>query len=254
MWNQKRTDADDGVTAELINIQGDNGDNIHAYFTKPNGPGPYPGIVLVHHLPGWDEFYRETARRFSDHGYVVISPDLYERFGHGTPDDVAAKAKSEGGVSDDQVVGDCKSAMEYLKGLSYSNGKVGIIGTCSGGRHTYLVACRTTGFDAAIDCWGGNVIMPKERLTLQQPVAPIEFTENLSCPLLGLFGNEDQSPPPSEVNHQEVELKRYNKTYEFHRYDNAGHGFWYYHTHMYRQEQAMEAWSKTFDFFSRYLL
>ena len=47
MWDQKRTDADDGLTAELIKIKGHNGDDIHAYFTKPNGAGPYPGIVIV---------------------------------------------------------------------------------------------------------------------------------------------------------------------------------------------------------------
>lgn len=253
MWDQKRTDADDGLTAELIKIKGHNGDDIHAYFTRPNGAGPYPGIVIVHHLPGWDELYREIARRFADHGYVVICPDLYERFGHGTPVDVAAKARAEGGVPDDQVVGDCEAAMNHLKGLSCTNNKVGIIGTCSGGRHTFLVACRTTGFDAAVDCWGGNVVMPPERLTSQQPVAPIDYTKDLSCPLLGLFGNEDQSPTPQQVDRQEEELKRHNKSYEFHRYDGAGHAFWYYDRPPYRQQQAMDAWNKTFAFFEKHL-
>ena len=105
MWDQWSTDTYDGLTAELITIEGYGGDDVHAYVARPNGAGPYPGIVLVHHLPGWDEFYRETARRLADHGYVVICPDLYERFGHGTPEDIAAKARGEGGVSDDSVSG-----------------------------------------------------------------------------------------------------------------------------------------------------
>ena len=137
MWDQWSTDSYDGLTAELITIEGYGGDDVHAYVARPNGAGPYPGIVLVHHLPGWDEFYRETARRLADHGYVVICPDLYERFGHGTPEDIAAKARGEGGVSDDSVLGDCQAALGYLNGLSNCSGKVGIIGTCSGGRHSY---------------------------------------------------------------------------------------------------------------------
>jgi len=253
MWNQQRTDAFRGMTAEMVTFKSFKGDQVHAYVARPSAAGKYPSVVLVHHLPGWDEFYRETARRFADHGYVAISPDLYERYGHGTPEDVAAKVRGEGGVSDESVVADCEAAMRFLKAQAYSNGKVGIAGTCSGGRHAYLAACRTKGYGAVIDLWGGNVVMPKERLTKQQPVAPIDYTKDLSCPVLGLFGNDDSSPPPGQVNQQEAELKKHGKAYEFHRYDGAGHGFWYYHTGMYREQQAMDAWEKTFAFFGKHL-
>ena len=253
MWNELQTDTNEGMTAELVTIKGYNGDDVHAYFARPNGTGPYPGIVLAHHMPGWDEFYRETARRFVDHGYIAICPDLYERFGHGSPVDVAAKARGEGGVADDSVIADLQSALNYLKALPNSNGKVGVIGHCSGGRHAYLAACRAQGFNAIVDCWGGNVIMASDRLTPNQPVSPIEYTNDLSCPILGIFGNDDQNPPPDQVNQHEEELKKHGKTYEFHRYDGAGHGFWYYDRPAYRQEQAMDAWNKTFDFLGKHL-
>ena len=42
--------------------------------------------------------------------------------------------------------------------------------------------------------------MSQEELTPQQPVAPIDYTKDLSCPLLGLFGEDDQSPTPEQVN------------------------------------------------------
>ena len=71
--------------------------------------------------------------------------------------------------------------------------------------------------------------------------------------MLGLFGNDDQSPPPDQVDDLEEALKANGKSYEFHRYDGAGHGFWYYHRPMYRQEQAMDAWEKTFAFFAKHL-
>ena len=253
MWNQFRTDSYEAMLAETTTITGYNGELINAYLTRPLGMGPYPGIVLVHHLPGWDEFYRETARRFSQHGYVVICPNLYDRFGHGTPEEVAATARGAGGVADDSVVADCDAGRKYLRALTYSNGKVGIIGTCSGGRQAYLVACRVTGFDALVDCWGGKVVMSSEELTTQQPVAPIDYTKDLSCPVLGLFGNEDQSPSPDQVDQHEAELQKHGKTYEFHRYDGAGHGFWYYDRQNYRPQQAMDAWQKVFTFFGKHL-
>ena len=52
-----------GMTCENVTIKGDEGTPITAYVAKPSGPGPFPGVVLVHHLPGWSEFYIETTRR-----------------------------------------------------------------------------------------------------------------------------------------------------------------------------------------------
>ena len=109
------------------------------------------------------------------------------------------------------------------------------------------------GFDAVADLWGGGVVMAKEDLTEARPVAPIDYTADLTAPLLGLFGNDDQHPTPEQVNLHEAELKRHGKTYEFHRYDGAGHGFFYYHTPMYRPEAAMDGWEKIFSFFGRHL-
>ena len=140
--------------------------------------------------------------------------------------------------------------MHYLRSLPYSNGKVGIIGTCSGGRQAFLVACRVKGFDAAVNCWGGRVVVAPNELTPQNPVAAIDFTKDLSCPLLGIFGNDDQNPSLDAVNKLEEELKKFNKTYTFHRYDGAGHGFWYYDRPAYRPQQAMDSWNKVFTFFN----
>ena len=240
----------------MITYAGGYGDEIHAYFARPTGTEPttaVPGIAAVHHMPGWDEFYREFSERLARHGYSVICPDLYCRLGHGAPDDIAAVARSRGGVRDDSVVADCGAALRWLKALPLSNGKVGIIGTCSGGRHALLAASRVTGFNAVADLWGGGVVMAKEELSEARPVAPIYYTADLSAPLLGLFGNDDTHPSPAEVDLHEAELKKYGKAYEFYRYDGAGHGFFYYHTPMYRPEAAMDGWAKVFSFFGRYL-
>lgn len=253
MWNSFSTDEHQGLVAGVTTYAAGGGDLIHAYVARPEGNGPFPGIVLIHHLPGWDEFYRETACRLANHGYTVICPDLYCRDGHGKPDDIAAKVRAEGGAPDDRVVADGEAALRWLKALPTSNGKVGIVGSCSGGRHAVLVASRVQGFAAVVDLWGGRVVIPQDQLTDRQPVAPIDYTKDLNAPLLGLFGNEDQSPTPEQVDQHEAALKEHGKNYEFHRYDGAGHGFFYYDRAMYRQEQAMDGWSKVFSFFAKHL-
>ena len=252
MWNNIQTGNYEGMIAETITIGGHNGDNIHAYYARPLGNGPFPGIVLIPHMPGWDEFCREASRRFAQHGYAVLCPDIYCRYGHGTPEEISMKAREAGGVPDEVVMGDVDGAADYLKAQPYSNGRAGVIGMCSGGRHAFLAACQLDSFDAAVDCWGGGVFQEKTSLE-GKPYAAIDFAKDLSCPLLGIFGNEDRNPTPVDVNHLEEELQKLGKKYEFHRYDGAGHGIWYYHNAMYRQPQAMDSWEKAFAFFEQHL-
>jgi carboxymethylenebutenolidase len=247
------TDMYEGMLAETIAVPGAGGETILAYLARPLGRGPFPGLVVAHHLPGWDEWYREATRRFAHHGYVALSPNLYHRAGHGTPEDMAAKVRAAGGVPDEQAVGDIAGAMRYLRALPYVSGKVGVFGTCSAGRHAYLAGCRVEGFDAVIDCWGGRVVMSKDQLSPISPVAPLDYTPELSCPVLGLFGLDDKSPSPDQVDQQEEALKKYGKVYEFHRYPGAGHGFFYYHRPSYRQEQAVDGWERIWSFLERYL-
>jgi carboxymethylenebutenolidase len=162
--------------------------------------------------------------------------------------------RAMGGVSDDQAIGDVEAGMKYLRALPTSNGKVGIIGFCSGGRHVYLAAGRLQGVDAAVDCWGGGVIVADPaNLTPARPVAPIDYTPKITAPLLGIFGNEDRNPDVEQVNKTEEELKKNGKVYEFHRYDGAGHGFFASDRAGYRPEQATDGWKHVFAWYEKYL-
>lgn len=247
-----QTDMYEGMIAETVMIVGANGDLINAYYARPLGPGPFPGMVVIHHMPGWDEWYREATRKIAHHGYAALSPNLYYRAGHGTPEDVAAKVRADGGVPDEQVVGDLAGALAFLRAQPSNNGKVGVWGTCSGGRHAYLAACRLQ-FDAVVDCWGGRVVMAESDLNERFPVAPIDYTPDLSCPLLGIFGEEDHSPTVEQVAIHEEALKKHGKDYEFHMYPDAGHGFFYHNRPMYRQAQAVDGWEKMFAFMAKHL-
>jgi carboxymethylenebutenolidase len=245
------TDQFEGMIANTITLKGHNGDTINTYFARPEGPGPFPAVVLIHHLPGWDELYREFTRKFAHNGYLAISPDLYSREGKGTPEDVAAAVRSDGGVSDEQAIADIVAAGEYVLSLPSSNGKTAVFGTCSGGRQAFLAGCKSDIFDGVIECWGGNVIMEPEQLTEKQPISPNQFTRDLKAPILGLYGDLDKSPTPEQVNQHESELEQFKKSYEFHRYPEAGHGFLYYDRAIYHQKSAIDAWGKIFKFLEK---
>ncbi len=243
-----------GIQAATVKFQGFNGDSGEAYYAYPLATGRYPGVVVIHHFPGWDEWTAEVTRKFADHGYAAIAPSLYFRLGDGASAEVVARARAAGGMPDDQVMGDVAGAAAFLRAQSRSNGKVGVIGFCSGGRQAYLAACRVGNLDAVVDCWGGSVVVSDpSKLPSTQPVAPIELTERIRCPLLGLFGSEDTNPSPDDVNRIEAALKRFGKSYEFHRYEGAGHAFFAWYRPNYRPEQAQDGWKKVFAFFEKYL-
>lgn len=248
------TDSYNGLVAETIAVTGDGGDAIHAYYARPTGAGPFPAMVLFHHLPGWDAWYHHATRTFAHHGYATICPDLYCRDGHGEPDDVAARVRAEGGVPDDRVVGDATGCLRFLRAQPITTGRVGYFGTCSGGRHAFLAACRGPEVDAVIDCWGGGIVASEGELTDKTPVAPIDYTAELPCPVLGLFGNEDRNPNPEQVDTLEAALQQHGKDHEFYRYDGAGHGFFYHdRPAAYHAGAAVDGWDRVWDFLERNL-
>ncbi len=126
------------------------------------------------------------------------------------------------------------------------------IGYCSGGRQSFLAAC-SLDLDAAVDCYGAFVVAPApEGLPLK--VRPIvHLAENLSCPLLGLFGAEDKYPSPEEVAELEKALTDAGKEFEFHTYEGAGHAFFATDRPSYRPEAAGEGWQRIWEFFGRHL-
>ena len=243
----------DAIIAESIMITGHGGDAIEAYSARPLRPGPVGGVVVIHHMPGYDAGTKEITRNFATRGYNAVMPNLYWREAPGaSPDDAAAAARAKGGVPDDRLVGDVAGAVAYLKGLSNSNGKVGTIGYCSGGRQSFLAAVSLP-LDAAVDCYGAFIAgSPPEGAPLK--VGPIvDKAPDLSCPLLGLFGADDQYPSPEHVAELEKALQAAGKTYEFHSYQGAGHAFFSVNRPAYRPEAAVDGWQKIFGFFGRYL-
>jgi len=242
----------EALSAETVTITGHGGDQIEAYLARPQGTVAFGGVVVIHHMPGYDSSTKEITRKFAAHGYAALMPNLYYRDAPGaSPDDAAATARAKGGVPDERLVGDVAGAAEYLRSLPGSNGKVGVIGYCSGGRQSFLAACSLR-LDAAVDCYGGAVVnVPEGAPASMKPL--VGLSENLSCPLLGLFGADDQFPTPEETNELSRTLDKFGKPHEFHTYAGAGHAFFSVNRPSYRVEAANDGWAKIWAFFGQHL-
>jgi carboxymethylenebutenolidase len=244
---------EEALSASNVLIAGDGGDEMNAYLALTGENGPRPGVLVIHHLPGWDSPTKEITRRFAAFGYNAICPNLYAREGlEVDADDAAAAARGKGGVPDEQFLGDARAAIEALRALPNSNGRVGVIGYCSGGRQSFLTAVSLP-VDAAVDCYGAFVTgkIPEGFPLKVTPL--VDKTGSLGCPLLGLFGADDGFPTPAHVAELERALIAHDKTYEFHSYEGAGHAFFSPDRPSYRPEAALDGWQRIFGWFGTYL-
>lgn len=244
---------DDAILAETISLAGAGGDVIEGYLARPMRPGPYGSVVVIHHLPGYDRASKEITRRFAEAGYSALCPNLHFREAPGAaPDDAAAAVRAGGGVPDERLIGDVAAAAAHLRGLTSSNGKVGVIGYCSGGRQAVLAATAVD-LQAAVDCYGAFVVEPHVDGMPKRMVPIIDRLADLRCPLLGLFGVEDKHPSPEHVAELDRILTEHGKEHEFHTYADAGHGFFAVDRPAYRPQAANEGWATLLGFFAKHL-
>jgi carboxymethylenebutenolidase len=246
----------DAFLSATVRFPGHGGDEIEGYTARLEDPAPRGGVVVIHHLPGYDGQTKELVRRFGHLGYNAAMPNLYWHDAPGAaPDDAAAAGRAKGGIPDDRLVADVAGAAEYLRSLPNSNGKVGVIGYCSGGRQSVLAACKLP-LDAAVDCYGAFVTgQPAEASGHpMRTVTPLyDVLPELNCPLLGLFGEQDSYPSPAHVAELEELLAGYGKAFESHTYPETGHGFFAIERKAFRPLSAKDGWERIDSFFGKYL-
>ena len=243
---------DTSICAQTVSLTAPDGADLEAYVATPQDDRRRGGLVFIHHLPGYDRETKEMVRRAADAGYDAICPNLYSRVGRDvSPDDAAAQVRADGGVPDDQVMGDVGAAVEHLRSLPTSNGKVAVIGHCSGGRQTFL-ASMSLPIDAAVVCYGG-LIAGETPPQLPTMVPLVGRASEVRCPMLGLFGNDDQFPTPAQVDEIDKALTDAGKDHEFHRYDGAGHAFFSVDRPAYRVEAALDGWERIWSFLRTHL-
>jgi carboxymethylenebutenolidase len=244
----------DDLTAQTTTIASRDGTELEAYVASPLGEAARGGVVVIHHLPGYDRGTKEMTRRFAAMGFDAVCPNLYTREAPGAdPDDAAATVRAQGGLTDHQLLEDVAGAAAYLRSLPHSNGTVGVIGHCSGGRQAVLAACRLD-VEAAVDCYGAYVVGQPPADWVLKTVTPLyDDLPNLGCPLLGLFGNDDSYPSPDQVGELETLLRDHDKDFEHTSYDGAGHAFFAVDRPSYRPEAAVDGWQRIQAFFARHL-
>lgn len=233
---------------ETVEVQGS---AMPVLVFEPPGQGPHPGLVIAQHLPiahtglENDPFQVGVGERYAAAGYACAIPYLF----HWWPPEADVETK-RAEFRDDWTVADLGAAFTLLAGMASVDGdRLGILGHCWGGRVAWLGACHEPRYKACAVFYGGRIKVP----FADGAPAPITLAGNIRCPVLGIFGNEDQGPSPEDVDDYESALAEAGVAHEFHRYDGAGHGIFYYQTPLYRQEAAMDGWSKVFTFFEKNL-
>lgn len=241
-----------GEQVETGNIQytSRDGTAINAFYSRPSAPGSYPGVIVTMEGMGLMDHHKDIARRFAGQGYLAIAPDLYTREGSPDPSNQEEVLKTLFGAPDSQAMDDLDGAAVHLKNQPHSNGRVGIIGFCSGGRYTLMMACHSNNINAAVDSAGGNII---HEVTDLRPVQPIDMVADLKCPILALFGVEDENPSPAQAERLIGLLKEHGKTYESVMYENAGHAFFADYRPSYRAVPAQDMWHRVLLFYGQHL-
>lgn len=219
---------------------------------EPEGAGPHPGVVVAQHLPvaheglEKDPFTLDTGERLAAAGYACVIPWVFHWWSPET--DILIKRQE---FDDRRCVADMDAGYALLAGLpDVDADRIGIIGHCWGGRVSWLHACHNPDYKALATLYGGRIKLGMG----EGATPPIELAGNIKCPVLGIFGNEDQNPSPEDVADLDAALTAAGVAHTFHQYDGAGHGFQdFINPDRYRQEQADDAWDKIFAFLGKQL-
>jgi carboxymethylenebutenolidase len=215
-----------------------NGGNVPGYLALPNAT-PAPAVIVIQEWWGLDAHIKDVADRFAREGYIALAPDLYHGQIAAEPDE-ARKLSME--LDHARAVAEIDAAAKYLIDRpDVAGDKVGTIGFCMGGGLSLLTACSSDRIGGSVVFYGRN---PRE----------IEQVNNLSCPLLGIYGEADQGIPPSEVERLSAALTAAgDKQFDLHIYPDAPHAFFNDERQSYRPEASADAWGKTLAFFGEHL-
>lgn len=234
------------VTTRSESISADDGASFEGFVAVPDS-GSGPGVLVIQEIFGVNLYIQQVCKRLAGLGYVAMAPDCFHRQGAGfAVDRTGPEAIGEGvgkASKHDAArgVADLGSALAHLRSLGeVGERKVGVMGFCFGGLMTYLVA-KNFDPDAAVSYYGSNIANMLDGVT-----------EQLSCPILFHFGDNDPFLPNSDVDKiREATAAMPNVTVN--QYWMGGHAFDNTFSPFYQPYQAIESWGHTTAFFARNL-
>ncbi len=213
-----------------------NGETASGYLAKPEGAGPFPGVIVIMEWWGLEPHIKDVAERFAREGHYAVAPDIYHGQLTDDPQEAMTLVRS---LDRDLAVKEIDAAIRHTKSQAVSNGKVGVIGYCMGGGLALLTAVHSNDVDAVNPYYGGNP-------------DPIDLVERIQCPILGLYAAHDEANRPS-VPAMEAALRRHGKEFECIVYPDAPHAFFNDRRPSYREEASRDAWQRTLAFFRQHL-
>jgi carboxymethylenebutenolidase len=225
-----------------------NDDRIEAYAAWLRHEERLPAVIVIHDVRGLSEHYRDIARRLANEGFFALALDLYSR--EGAPDlpDLDAVFAWLQQLSDGRVLADIDGAVRFLSiRPDVRLRSIGIAGFCMGGRYALMAACTVPSVAACVSFYGMLRLPDKAE-------NPLTLAQDLSCPYLGLFGEQDDLIPRADIKELEGILRRNDKTFQTKIYHGAGHAFFNdQRPDAYRPEVAKDAWAKAVNFFHTHL-
>lgn len=217
------------------------------YLSLPESGEPVPGIVVVHGRSGLEDFIKDTTHMLALQGYAAVAPSLYHRDGPDCKDDnTVRKAR----LRDPSIIRDINGAIGFLKHHDRVNAsRIGIVGFCMGGRLVYLMAAASKELSAGVMFYGSSTMEP-----FGEGPSPYDRTNEISCPIQGHFGADDENPSPADMKKLDEALTKFGKAHEFHSYAGAAHAFINSGSRNYRPRAAALSWPKAMEFFARHLV
>lgn len=222
------------------------------YEARPATGTGHPIVVCISEIWGVHEYIKDTARRFAKAGFHAVAPELFKREGgvaHLTNTQEILKIVFN--VPREQLLGDVAAAVNWAKQRPGARAdRVGVTGWCWGGGMTIQAAATNPDMKAAV-AWYGPIARPYK--TASGQVTGFDVAKDIKIPFLGLYGAEDQNPPPADVRKLEALLKAHNPNVEMVIYPNAGHAFHADYRPSYRAEAATDGWRRCVAWFDKYL-
>lgn len=223
---------------------------ISGYLVVPKHSGKMPCLLVLQEFWGLNDHIKSICERYAKEGFITLGVDLYSRQGNKVTTDAQEAAKLMQSMKYDETMKDIKSAVEYLKALEVSNGKVGCIGFCVGGSYTVLSASKEL-IDAGFAFYGN---MNPTRTAHGNPVSLIDEAQYVSCPLVYVHAEKDTHITKEQVIDFEENLKHSEKEFEIVRIQDVDHAFFNdTRPEVYNKQRADEMFKKSVEFFKKNL-
>ncbi len=238
----------DGLSAGMAKVKVPGGE-MPVYYAKPLDEAKPPVILVAMEVFGLHEYIKDVTRRLGKLGAFAVAPDYYFRLGDLTKINQPAQLMPlVNGKPDHELFADLDATVDWAKSEGGDTDRLGIIGFCRGGRTVWLYAAHSPILKAGVAFYGSLMDPPSAAM----PKNAFDLAAEVKAPVLGLYGAEDASITPDQVEAMKERLKAAGKTTEFKIYPGAPHGFFADYRQSYRADAAQDAWLSMQSWFKKY--